>query len=307
MGIWLEGKPLADKVRDRVAREVARIKEVKGTVPGPGGRARGRQRRFPKLRPDEGEGLPGPGPLVRGPAPARRHVAERLQGPHRRAQRGGSCGRHPRPAAPSPPLDSHEAISWLRPDKDVDGFHPYNLGLLMENRPGPRPCTPTGIVELIKSTGVTLEGAEAAVVGRSMIVGKPLAAMMINENATVTICHSRTRDLARVTSRADILISAIGRPGFLGPEHVKEGAVVVDVGSNAVSDPAVIRNIFGADPKREQDVREKGYTWAGDVHPRAIDKAGWLTPSPGGVGPRRSPTLTKKKKARWRPISLRRG
>jgi methylenetetrahydrofolate dehydrogenase (NADP+)/methenyltetrahydrofolate cyclohydrolase len=182
-------------------------------------------------------------------------------------------------------LNSHEVISRLRPDKDVDGFHPYSLGLLLENRPGLRPCTPTGIVELIKSTGVRIEGSDVVVIGRSMIVGKPLAAMITNESGTVTICHSKTRNLIEVASRADVLIAAMGKPGFVGPEFVKEGAVVIDVGSNAVSDRAVVRAIFGEDPKREKDLLEKGYTWVGDVRPSVLDKAGRLTPSPGGVGP----------------------
>jgi methylenetetrahydrofolate dehydrogenase (NADP+)/methenyltetrahydrofolate cyclohydrolase len=285
MGIWLEGKPLADTVRDQVAREVARIRETKETVPGlvavlVGDNAASQS--YVRMKEKACRALGLWSEVVRLPAgTSQKELKARIDELNAADHVDGILVQLPLP----PPLDSHEAISWLRPDKDVDGFHPYNLGLLMENRPGPRPCTPTGVVELVKSAGKPIEGAEAAIVGRSMIVGKPLAAMMINENATVTICHSRTRDLARVTSRADILISAIGRPGFLGPEHVKEGAVVVDVGSNAVSDPAVVRAIFGADPKREQDVREKGYTWAGDVHPRVIDKAGWLTPSPGGVGP----------------------
>ena len=285
MGIWLEGKPLADTVRDRVAVEVARIKEAKGTVPGLVAVIVGdnpASQSYVRMKEKACRALGLWSEVLRLPAgTSRNDLKARIDELNAADHVDGILVQLPLPA----PLDSHEAISWLRPDKDVDGFHPVSLGLLMENRPGLRPCTPTGIVELVKSTGVPLEGAEVVVVGRSMIVGKPLAAMMINANATVTICHSKTRDLARVTSRADVLVAAMGRPGFLGPEHVKEGAVVVDVGSNAVSDPAVVRAIFGADAKREQDVRERGFTWAGDVHPRVIDKAGWLTPSPGGVGP----------------------
>jgi methylenetetrahydrofolate dehydrogenase (NADP+)/methenyltetrahydrofolate cyclohydrolase len=285
MGIWLEGKPLADTVRDRVAAEVARIKEAKGTVPGLVAVIVGdnpASQSYVRMKEKACRALGLWSEVLRLPAGTpRAGLKARIDELNAADHVDGILVQLPLPA----PLDSHEAISWLQPDKDVDGFHPISLGLLMENRPGLRPCTPTGIVELVKSTGVPLEGAEVVVVGRSMIVGKPLAAMMTNANATVTICHSKTRDLARVTSRADILVAAMGRPGFLGPEHVKEGAVVVDVGSNAVSDPAVVRAIFGADARREQDVRERGFTWAGDVHPRVIDKAGWLTPSPGGVGP----------------------
>jgi len=285
MGIWLEGKPLADRIRDQVAREVALAREAKGTVPGIVAVIVGdnpASQSYVRMKEKACRALGLWSEVLRLPAGTTRDVLKaRIDELNAAEHVDGILVQLPLP----PPLDSQEAISWLRPDKDVDGFHPYNLGLLMENRPGLRPCTPTGIVELIKSTGVAIEGSEAAIVGRSMIVGKPLAAMMTNENATVTVCHSRTRDLAQVTSRAGILIAALGKPGFFGPEHVKEGAVVVDVGSNAVSDPAEIRRLFGDDPKREQDLRDKGYTWAGDVHPRVIEKAGWLTPSPGGVGP----------------------
>ena len=285
MGIWLEGKPLADRIRDQVAREVALAKEAKGAVPGlvavivgdnPGSQS------YVRMKEKACRALGLWSEVLRLPAGTTRDsLKARIDELNAADHVDGILVQLPLP----PPLDSQEVISWLRPDKDVDGFHPYSLGLLMENRPGLRPCTPTGIVELIKSTGVVIEGSDVAIVGRSMIVGKPLAAMMTNENATVTVCHSRTRDLAQVTSRAGILIAAMGKPGFLGPEHVKEGAVVVDVGSNAVSDPAIVRALFGDDPKREQDLRDKGYTWVGDVHPGVIAKAGWLTPCPGGVGP----------------------
>lgn len=285
MGIWLEGKPLAEKVREQVAHEVARIKTAKGTVPGLVAVIVGddpASLSYVRMKEKACRALGLWSEVLRLPAATpRAELKARIEGLNAAEHVDGILVQMPLPA----PFDSHEAVSWLRPDKDVDGFHPVSLGLLMENRPGLRPCTPTGIVDLVKSTGVPLAGAEVVVVGRSMIVGKPVAAMMTNENATVTICHSQTRDLARVTSRADILIAAMGRPGFLGPEHVKAGAVVVDVGSNAVSDPDRVRDLYGDDPKRIQDIREKGYTWAGDVHPRTIDKAGWLTPSPGGVGP----------------------
>jgi methylenetetrahydrofolate dehydrogenase (NADP+)/methenyltetrahydrofolate cyclohydrolase len=142
-----------------------------------------------------------------------------------------------------------------------------------------------GCLELIAATGVPIEGRDVVVIGRSLIVGKPLAAMVTNANGTVTICHSKTRDLAGISARADILIAAMGKPGFVGPEFVKEGAVVIDVGSNAVADKETVRRLFGEDVKRLKEIDEKGYTWVGDVKPEVIDKAGWLTPSPGGVGP----------------------
>lgn len=285
MGTWLEGKPLADKIRESVARDVARIKEARGKVPGLVAVIVGdnpASQSYVRMKEKACQALGLWSDVQRLPAATTMAALKiRIDELNAADHVDGILVQLPLPS----PLNSHEVISWLRPDKDVDGFHPYSLGLLMENRPGLRPCTPTGIVELIKSTGVKIEGSDVAIIGRSMIVGKPLAAMITNENGTVTVCHSRTRDLARVTARADILIAALGKPGFIGPEFVKEGAVVVDVGSNAVSDPALVCELFGADTKRENDLREKGFTWAGDVRPEVIAKAGWLTPSPGGVGP----------------------
>jgi methylenetetrahydrofolate dehydrogenase (NADP+)/methenyltetrahydrofolate cyclohydrolase len=285
MGTWLEGKPLADKIREEVGRQVVRIREARGTVPGLAAVIVGdnpASQSYVRMKEKACQALGLGSEVLR--LPAATSMAElkvRIDELNAADRVDGILIQLPLPD----PLNSHEVISWLRPDKDVDGFHPTSLGLLMENRPGLRPCTPTGIVELIKSTGVAIEGRDVVIIGRSMIVGKPLAAMITNENGTVTLCHSKTRDLARVAARADILIAALGKPGFVGPDFVKEGAVVIDVGSNAVSDPAAIRRLYGADAKREKDLREKGFTWAGDVRPEVIAKAGWLTPSPGGVGP----------------------
>jgi len=285
MGMWLEGKPLADRIREEVGRDVARIKQAGGTAPGLVAVIVGdnpASQSYVRMKEKACQAL-GLWSEVRRLPEATTMVELKIQIDELNAADhvDGILIQLPLPS----PLNSHEVISWLRPDKDVDGFHPHSLGLLMENRPGLRPCTPTGIVELIKSTGVRIEGCGVVIIGRSMIVGKPLAAMITNENGTVTLCHSKTRDLAQVAARADILIAAMGKPGFVGPEFVKDGAVVIDVGSNAVSDPAVVRAIFGADIKREKDIQEKGYTWVGDVRPEVIKKAGWLTPSPGGVGP----------------------
>ena len=135
-------------------------------------------------------------------------------------------------------LRTNEVIGWIRPDKDVDGIHPESLGLLLQNQPGLRPCTPMGVLELIKATGVPIEGRDVVIIGRSLIVGKPLAALITNANGTVTICHSKTRDLAGTAARADILIAAMGKAAFVTREFVKPGAVVIDVGTSAVSDPA---------------------------------------------------------------------
>jgi methylenetetrahydrofolate dehydrogenase (NADP+)/methenyltetrahydrofolate cyclohydrolase len=182
-------------------------------------------------------------------------------------------------------VDSKEVLLAVSPDKDVDGFHPVNVGRLSTQRPGLVPCTPAGIMEMLRRSGIPIEGAEAVVVGRSDIVGKPMAMLLLNSNATVTVCHSKTRDLAEVCRRADILIAAIGRAGMITREFVKPGAAVIDVGMNKVADPAEFKKFFAGNAKREQIFREKGSTVIGDVHPDVTEVAGWLTPVPGGVGP----------------------
>ncbi|MCP2520756.1 bifunctional methylenetetrahydrofolate dehydrogenase/methenyltetrahydrofolate cyclohydrolase FolD, partial [SCandidatus Aminicenantes bacterium Aminicenantia_JdfR_composite] len=182
-------------------------------------------------------------------------------------------------------LDTFEVICAISPEKDVDGFHPHNLGKILHNEEGLRACTPLGIIELLKSNNIPLEGTRVVVIGRSLIVGKPLAAMLTNENATVTICHSKTRNLSEVASEADILIVAIGKPAFVTSNFVKEGAVVVDVGVNRVSDRNKIKELFGDNKEKEEQFEKKGYIIIGDVHPEVINKASYLTPVPGGVGP----------------------
>lgn len=183
-------------------------------------------------------------------------------------------------------VDAQRVLSAIDPDKDVDGFHPVNAGRLLVGLPGFVPCTPAGIVELLKRHDLELQGKRAVVIGRSNIVGKPLAILLLRENCTVTVCHSRTRDLPSVAREADLLVAAIGRPAMVTGEFIKPGAVVVDVGIHAVTDEAECRAIFGDDEARLRAVRERGSTLAGDVHPlEAAAKASWLTPVPGGVGP----------------------
>ena len=183
-------------------------------------------------------------------------------------------------------IEEAAVIEAIDPAKDVDGFHPVNVGRLMLRQPALIPCTPAGIVELLVRTGVTLSGARACVVGRSNIVGRPVAELLLQRDATVTICHSRTRDLAAVTSQADILIAAIGRPAFIRREHVRDGATVVDVGINRLTDEEAVRGFFGEQAeKRLEAIRRRGYTLIGDVHPAEVERvAGRLTPVPGGVG-----------------------
>jgi methylenetetrahydrofolate dehydrogenase (NADP+)/methenyltetrahydrofolate cyclohydrolase len=184
-------------------------------------------------------------------------------------------------------IDEARVLQTIDPAKDVDGFHPVNVGRLSLCQPVIAPCTPAGIIELLERNGIQIGGARACIVGRSHIVGRPLAQLLLQRDATVTICHSRTKDLPRVTSEADILIAAIGRAGFVRAEHIKHGATVVDVGINKVMDEAEARELFGEEAeKRIAAIARRGFTLVGDVHPAEARKiAGKLTPVPGGVGP----------------------
>ena len=187
---------------------------------------------------------------------------------------------------PLPPqVDAKKVLMAVDPAKDVDGFHPVNVGFLSTQRPGLVPCTPAGIIEILKRSNVPIVGQEAVVVGRSDIVGKPVAMLLINANATVTVCHSKTRDLPGVCRRADILVAAIGRAGMITRDFVKPGATVIDVGMNTVTDRAEFNRFFGGNARREETFRSKGSTLMGDVHPNVAEVAGALTPVPGGVGP----------------------
>jgi methylenetetrahydrofolate dehydrogenase (NADP+)/methenyltetrahydrofolate cyclohydrolase len=182
-------------------------------------------------------------------------------------------------------VDSKKVLLAVDPAKDVDGFHPMNVGFLSTQRPGLVPCTPAGIMEMLQRSGIKISAQEAVVVGRSDIVGKPMAMLLLNANATVTVCHSKTRDLPGVCRRADILIAAIGRAGMIKREFVRPGATVVDVGMNRVTDPAEFARLFTGNAKREENFRAKGSTLVGDVHPEVAEIAGAITPVPGGVGP----------------------
>jgi methylenetetrahydrofolate dehydrogenase (NADP+)/methenyltetrahydrofolate cyclohydrolase len=190
---------------------------------------------------------------------------------------------------PLPPqIETNLVLDAVLPGKDVDGFHPVNVGRLFlgQEREALTACTPTGIIELLERYQIPIAGQRAVIVGRSAIVGKPMASLLINRNATVTICHSRTTDLAGLCREADLLVAAIGRAGFITDAFVKPGATVIDVGMNAVTDPAVARELFGDDERRMGAIERRGQTLAGDVNPRLVEPvAGRLTPVPGGVGP----------------------
>jgi methylenetetrahydrofolate dehydrogenase (NADP+)/methenyltetrahydrofolate cyclohydrolase len=182
-------------------------------------------------------------------------------------------------------VDSKRILMAVDPAKDVDGFHPVNVGFLSTQRPGLVPCTPAGVIEILKRSQIPIAGQEAVVVGRSDIVGKPVAMLLLNGNATVTICHSKTHDLSEVCKIADILVAAIGRPGMITRDFVKPGATVIDVGMNKVVDGAEFERLFAGNAKREESFRAKGSTLVGDVHPEVMQIAGAMTPVPGGVGP----------------------
>jgi methylenetetrahydrofolate dehydrogenase (NADP+) / methenyltetrahydrofolate cyclohydrolase len=182
-------------------------------------------------------------------------------------------------------VDSKALLDAVSPAKDVDGFHPVNAGRLQAGRPALAPCTPAGIIEILKRSDLPIAGQHAVVVGRSDIVGKPVAMLLLHQNATVTICHSKTRDLGAVTRAADILVAAIGRPGFVTPEMVKPGATIIDVGINRITAREEFDRYFAGNAKREAAFEKRGSTIVGDVHPAAYELAGAYTPVPGGVGP----------------------
>jgi methylenetetrahydrofolate dehydrogenase (NADP+)/methenyltetrahydrofolate cyclohydrolase len=188
---------------------------------------------------------------------------------------------------PLPPqVAARRVLESIVPEKDVDGFHPFNVGRLVAGNAVLKPCTPSGIMEIFKRCQILLRGRRAVVIGRSDIVGKPLSLMLLHEDATVTVCHSKTQDLAGVAREADILVTAMGRPAFVDDQYVKPGAVVIDVGVNRVESPAAIREIFGDDPQKLAAHTKRGYALVGDVHPsKVFPKASYLTPVPGGVGP----------------------
>ena len=184
-------------------------------------------------------------------------------------------------------INEKEILEAINPDKDVDGFHPINVGRLASGQTALVPCTPAGVIEILKYYGIEISGKHAVIVGRSNIVGKPMAQLLLKEDATVTICHSRTKNLAEITIQADILIAAIGRAGFIRAEHIKDGATVIDVGINNISDTDLARELFDETEieKRLRTIEKRGFTLVGDVNPKeAREKAAFFTPVPGGVG-----------------------
>lgn len=182
-------------------------------------------------------------------------------------------------------VDSKKILEAVDPSKDVDGFHPMNVGRLVAGRPNFVACTPAGVMEILRRSGIVIEGANAVVLGRSDIVGKPMAILLMHANATVTVCHSKTRNLPEVVRRAEIVVAAMGRAAMVTPEFIRPGATVIDVGINRITDATAAEKIFTNFPERLADFRAKGTALVGDVHPDVVNVAGALTPVPGGVGP----------------------
>lgn len=285
MGIWLEGRTLAGKIREGVKERVEHFREITNQVPGLVGILVGENPASKvylgtKERTSQRLGIRSE--ILKFPADIEKaSLKEEIEKLNKREDVDGILVQLPLP----PSFNPFEIIALISPEKDVDGFHPFSLGSLLWNQEGFKACTPLGIIELLKDNNIDILGKRVVIIGRSLIVGKPLAAMMTNEHGTVTTCHSKTENLPRVASEADILVAAIGRAAYVTPDFVKPGATVVDVGMNQLKDKNKAKEFFGEDEKREKDLQEKGYTLIGDVDPRVIEKAAYLTPVPRGVGP----------------------
>ncbi|HJP91534.1 MAG TPA: bifunctional 5,10-methylenetetrahydrofolate dehydrogenase/5,10-methenyltetrahydrofolate cyclohydrolase [Pyrinomonadaceae bacterium] len=282
----LEAASLAARIKDEVKTEVARMVEERGYRPclaavrvgdDPASAVYVRN----KIRASEEVGIRSEHHAL-PESTSTSELLDLIDSLNERDDVDGILAQLPMPAG----VDDIAIIEAIDPAKDIDGFHPVSAGKLAMGRPVFVPCTPAGIIELLDDNGIELRGTNACVVGRSQIVGRPMAQLLLQRDATVTICHSRTRDLAAVTRSADLLVVAIGKAGLIGRDHIKPGAIVIDVGVNKVSDPDEVRSLFGADAdKRLEVVAKRGYTLVGDVNPaEAIEVAGMLTPVPGGVG-----------------------
>ncbi len=282
----LDGARVAEEIKREVAEDVARLKRETGIRPGlavirigddPASEVYVRS----KVRASEESGLYSEHHALDAGA-GQNVLLELISTLNSRDEIDGILVQLPLPRA----VDEARVLEAVDPRKDVDGFHPINVGRLALGQPALVPCTPAGVIELLDRSGVQMSGARACIVGRSNIVGRPLAQLLLQRDATVTISHSRTRDLASVTREADILIAAIGRAGFIRAAHIKPGATVIDVGINKVTDESAVRELFGCDAARRlETIARRGYTLVGDVHPAEADEvAASRTPVPGGVG-----------------------
>ncbi len=284
----LDGITVAREIRAELAPRIAAITARRGHPPGLGIVLAGDDpaselyvRNKLKAAAELGilarlERLPADAPLSEVLA-----LVERLNG---LAEIDGMIVQSPLPGSMGADAEAR-VVESMDPAKDVDGFTAVNVGRLVQNRPGLAACTPSGIMELLDRSGIEIAGRRAVIIGRSDIVGKPMALLLLHRHATVTICHSKTRELAALARTADILVAAIGRPAFVTPEFVKPGATVIDVGTSRVTDPGLVFRWFPADSPRVAAFKKSGSLMVGDVHPAVVDVAGALTPVPGGVGP----------------------
>jgi len=285
MGQWIDGTALASTIKDEVGAEVRGLVAM-GIRPGlavvlvgddPASQVYVRG----KVRTCEALGMHS----EKIDLPASTATKELLQVVHQLNERSDIHGVLVQLPLPRQ-IDTRRVIDAIRPEKDVDGIHPTNVGQLVAGRAVLKSCTPAGIMEILRRYQVPLRGRRGVVIGRSDIVGKPISLMLMHEDVTVTICHSKTPDLPGVAREGDILIAAMGKPGMVDDSFVKPGAVVIDVGTSRLDSLERIREIYGEDPQRLADFDKKGYTLAGDVHPgKVFPKCSYLTPVPGGVGP----------------------
>ena len=283
----LSGKPIADAIKAEVADEVASLAEVHGFSPCLAVVRVGEDPASAvyvgsKVRTAEELGIASEH-LHFAPDISQERLLATVRELNERGDVDGILVQLPLPGH----ISEREILEAIDPEKDVDGFHPINTGRLAKGYPSLAPCTPAGVIEMLKRSDIGIAGRHAVIVGRSNIVGKPMAMLLLGENATVTICHSRTRDLAEVTRQADILVAAIGRAGFIHGEHIADGATVIDVGINKVTSAAETSEFFDGEEleKRLAAIDRRGFTLVGDVNPReAVEKAAWFTPVPGGVG-----------------------
>ncbi|MEE8111709.1 MAG: bifunctional methylenetetrahydrofolate dehydrogenase/methenyltetrahydrofolate cyclohydrolase FolD [Acidobacteriota bacterium] len=286
MARTLDGKALAKEIRQEVATEVTRLRERNGVEPTLAVLLIGEHHASQiyvrnKARACEEAGIKSE-VIRRDSGISSTDLHSLIDDLNRNPEVDGILVQLPLPEG----LSAEQVTSWVDPAKDVDGLHPTNIGRLVRNEPGLVPCTPAGILRLLKRNDIPLLGRRAVVIGRSYLVGKPTAMLLLREHATVTLCHSRTRDLPRVAAEADILVVAIGRPAMVTEDFVRPGATVVDVGIHRLVTEEEVRNIFGSDPERLESFRNKGQILIGDVHPTRVPPvAGALSPVPGGVGP----------------------
>jgi methylenetetrahydrofolate dehydrogenase (NADP+)/methenyltetrahydrofolate cyclohydrolase len=284
----LDGKAVASQIRADLSDRVASVTERLGRPPGlaivlvgddPASEVYVRN----KLKTAEESGMHVSLTRLGSDTPLTT-VLETVEGLNETAAIDGILVQSPLPASLGDDAEQ-QVFDTVAATKDVDGFSPVSAGYLAQNRPGFVPCTPAGVIEMLDRCNIPTEGKRAVVIGRSEIVGKPMALLLLGRNATVTICHSRTQDLPGVCREADILVAAIGRAGFVTPEYIKPGAVVIDVGINRVTDPDQARQLLRSQPKRLALFEKNGSVLVGDVHPEVVETAGKLTPVPGGVGP----------------------